>query len=987
MGYLEQESAIVSNMKDDNPKEELEKLEESMLIQKSANEKQEKDHDNVILDHIKKLLKEGNQSEDENLKITQKIDDSKQISDPIDNHLKENMLGEHVYNYMKNSKEYQDLLKQSKQINAKITQNNEDSKQISDPIDNHIDDKTIGDNVFNYMKNSKEYQDLLKQSKVEHNKISQNTDDSKQISDPTNNHLSNKTLSEYVDNYMKNPKKYLDVLKLSKTENEKINHKNDDNKQDLINNHLNDKSLSEHMDNHLKLSKETENYAPLMNDGLLKDISQIAPSFTSRHSSPDSTTTSESQDTTVEQQLHELELEKEMLKEKERHLKLMSELKGKEQSKYQSKENMKDDSEKESTGQSTNHILSTSENGKNDKDTDISTDNIPKKYNNSTQDSEKTDEHIDHMLPNKNEANSTNLLDSTKENDKSETRIDHVFHMIPGKSESNSTSENDKSEGHIDHMLPSTAESNSTKSEIEIEKNDDQKGSSGSTKQMDQKEEQEKNENDKNTLKLQHMLHLTNAKQNSSLLEDSVTEPNVLNRHTKGILRDITLKYAKEKMATLNGIEHKKHSEEESSGGDSSVHQKFSPQETVSISPSNSKSHTAGSKAGTQEENYNVAIETKSIPSQIENSKDRKKKNRRDEKLGLPINNPTPNDDDNIEPHANFHHNFHSKLLENERSQRIISPIHSPLSKSTKESVRYIHHHRRAPSMMDGLLPPAGMGRPKIEILHHHVSAILEPPLVSYHTDSNHHAIITESIPGFRGAVNTLANLLKHKVIPSGLSEKSTFIKPKSFKLVDVTASKKGFGRPPSKPRSYLLNELRNRIKMLAIKRHFARKNNAIKHQNRQKLFLSNISSRDTKYSHPLNSIEPKVEAGNILVPASTSNKIITLTHGHGRDDQSNVIIPGSSYARILPVGKGSDPGDITRSQFPKINEERHPSIEDVFNIIGSEDQINARNEIGSTNRRNRVLKTNDGNDLKNLISKINHDAPSELEQTESLVL
>lgn len=388
-----------------------------------------------------------------------------------------------------------------------------------------------------------------------------------------------------------------------------------------------------------------------------------------------------------------------------------------------------------------------------------------------------------------------------------------------------------------------------------------------------------------------------------------------------------------------------------------------------------------------------VSVENKEeVSNKTSDDSDRPSRNgllryqKESEKLGLPITNPSPKDDNSMEPHPHFHHTFHSfdgsGHSPSKAPLNFISPIHSPL----KEAMDTKREHRksRGPTILDSIdqMPPAGMGKPTVQdgSNAHHVYPIQEPsPLVSYHNDSDHHAVLTDDKTN-DGVPNTMSNLLKHKTIPSTIAEidiqadsndlnvtpYARIIKPKSSKLIDVVATKKGFGKRPKKPKSYLLKELRQKLRMLALKRHltnqFLKQWKRMNGSGNENSTFHNASFK--RLSLPMyRKHKHHIKNSSILVPVSTSNKIITINHTNTSLSDSNVIIPGSVNRKVQSKVnlfessyEGVNPADITRSVMPKVKNTttHHRSIEDVFNILSSEDQISKRAIISNQARGKR---------------------------------
>ena len=401
--------------------------------------------------------------------------------------------------------------------------------------------------------------------------------------------------------------------------------------------------------------------------------------------------------------------------------------------------------------------------------------------------------------------------------------------------------------------------------------------------------------------------------------------------------------------------------------------------------------------------NANVNKVTHNINTQILNEKQLNKNvsNIAEEKLGLPINNPKPNAEVGYQPHANFHATFHSPQTSSSnhfRNSNSISPVHltnqntdssliqvmpeikinSKESNQNTGSLLQIKHFRHkepsitnAESNSGSIVPPAGMGRPRTS----HVTDIMEPPLIAYRTDSNHRAILNspnKPLIGFpfnafhksENEMEDIKNFLKHKTIPSrpGIS-KLRFIKPKStFYKVDVIGTKKGFGKLPKKPKSYLLKELKQKLHLIALKRHLER--SLLRRMHRHK-YLTALKRNSTHIRR--NDLKFGNNMSTVLVPTSSKNSFNNKTQ-----EIKNIIIPGSKYRffkesniKLELDDALLNPGDITRSILPKANltstigstTNRTDSIEDVFNILGSDSQVNRRSFIPKiTHRRFRKL-------------------------------
>ena len=387
-------------------------------------------------------------------------------------------------------------------------------------------------------------------------------------------------------------------------------------------------------------------------------------------------------------------------------------------------------------------------------------------------------------------------------------------------------------------------------------------------------------------------------------------------------------------------------------------------------------------------------------------------KEKEEENVGLPINNPKPGTDVGYQPHANFHNTFHSHPTTHFESSRFISPIHSPIRHTepmTHSAVSTTHEHKfygnyqpstgsllkikhfrhKAPSIMNNFnsplgsnfLPPAGMGKPRFT----HVTDIMEPPLISYRTDANHRAVFNNPNVNFFSSprsANTFSNLLKHKEIPTAHDkslkennnvesesikeeESARYIKPKSSrnrKVIDVTASKKGFGTLPKKPKSYYIKEIKHKLHLLALKQNIEKhllkrlrhhpKLYAWDNYTEDKKNLNNFST-DSSGDYDSTFLVHKNKS-NVLVPLSSKEPIKNLTK-----ENKNIIIPGSKYKLLNGPKKSTEdsnsanPGDITRSILPKANDTfssfpdgQPSSIEDVFKVLGSDNQIIRRSII-----------------------------------------
>ena len=419
----------------------------------------------------------------------------------------------------------------------------------------------------------------------------------------------------------------------------------------------------------------------------------------------------------------------------------------------------------------------------------------------------------------------------------------------------------------------------------------------------------------------------------------------------------------------------------------------------TSIEPSK----TATVKIEPSSHDANVNKTTDNVNTQIlnENQLNKNVFNMSEEKLGLPINNPKPNAEVGYQPHANFHATFHSPQSSSSNhihNSKLISPVHSTKQSADSSLIQVMpeikindkesnqntgsllqikHFRHKEPSVTNtelnsaSIVPPAGMDKPRIS----HVTDIMEPPLIAYRTDSNHRAILNspnKPLIGFpfnafhksENEMEDIKNFLKHKTIPSrpGI-RKLRFIKPKStFYKVDVVGSKKGFGKLPKKPKSYLLKELKQKLHLIALKRHLER--SLLRRIHRHK-FLAALKHNSTHIRR--NSLQFGNNMSTVLVPTSSKNYFNNETK-----ENKNIIIPGSKYKflkeRNIKLELDSvplNPGDITRSVLPKANftstigstTNRTDSIEDVFNILGSNSQVNRRSFIPErTHRRIRKL-------------------------------
>jgi len=380
-----------------------------------------------------------------------------------------------------------------------------------------------------------------------------------------------------------------------------------------------------------------------------------------------------------------------------------------------------------------------------------------------------------------------------------------------------------------------------------------------------------------------------------------------------------------------------------------------------------------------------------------------------DERPGLPINNPKPNADDGYTPHANFHTTFRSKLTpdlphhSSKRKGNLLNPysitphyisqsmLRNQLRDSEQPTLHIKHFRHKHLSMINELpsvLPPAGMGRPKASVEHIEDSA---EPIESSSSKINQREVMNSMQPFFESMPKSLNTFLKHKITPAiedisitddknylfpaentmPTSEKSVarIIKPKSAlnsKLIDVSASKKSFGKLPQKPKGYLLNEIKHKLRILTIKRHIEKQLKKYHHHKKHLKNLRNINNAsllNNKTNQVLNNVTEKLITQNskILVPHSAAS---LLSYPDEDYSSTNVIVPDSKYKKIIQNFKDDSnvfdknllDNDVTRSILPKAGNNltvytngKAESIEEVFNIIGSEDQINKRSIIQKT--------------------------------------
>lgn len=316
--------------------------------------------------------------------------------------------------------------------------------------------------------------------------------------------------------------------------------------------------------------------------------------------------------------------------------------------------------------------------------------------------------------------------------------------------------------------------------------------------------------------------------------------------------------------------------------------------------------------------------------------------------------------------------------------------ITSPLSNENTAAEISTSLSQKAPSLMNFTPETSGSKRQSptkyvsstrsnkavgVTEAHHHNYPIMEPPPLNAEKFSTSSLIssdrsetiqspspLTSSFSPLKSSANDgiVSNLLKHKSIPTvldalrGSIPSVRFIRPKSSS-VDVKPSKKSFGgKLPLKPKEYLLQELKADLKLLTSKRHFI--NKSVSHEVKHKVFDDKKNSTGFSTLHPVKTLVQNATKINtpghqlpvrkgVLVPYKRN--VTLLTPGDYKTVEKHHLVPPTSKS----TSKNSTKNNTIESRSTislsrtsnnaKTNSEKETpeNIEDVFNILQSEDQ------------------------------------------------
>lgn len=180
------------------------------------------------------------------------------------------------------------------------------------------------------------------------------------------------------------------------------------------------------------------------------------------------------------------------------------------------------------------------------------------------------------------------------------------------------------------------------------------------------------------------------------------------------------------------------------------------------------------------------------------------------------------------------------------------------------------------------------------------------------------------------------------------LPETASLVKHYSPKLLDVTASKRHL---PYKHRPSSILSARfpkTSLRQSIFKYLMAKKRAGTVFTPRDALILfpSNTANSRRRIEHHHFKFNTSTNDEPHLTPAEDSKLKPVNTAMNSTNIESKILIPGQSTASF---SSSVDPGDITRSVLPK-NNANTTLIEDVFNILGSEDQISYRSNVTRPN-------------------------------------
>merc|ERR1719494_1038813 len=265
-------------------------------------------------------------------------------------------------------------------------------------------------------------------------------------------------------------------------------------------------------------------------------------------------------------------------------------------------------------------------------------------------------------------------------------------------------------------------------------------------------------------------------------------------------------------------------------------------------------------------------------------------------------------------------------------STKVPSDMSSGIFSPTETAVSHHHKNGPSIAQLSKETVTSLIESPSVGHKSRHIGLIEEPAesaIVSFHGDASPYATITESELGHEFKPNTMMNLLKHRgsipdsffkklikskhknpvlspsvrdqssasllkvQVPShgGISAKTSaeIVSPKlqghetvtgvsmaaivppaliRHKMVDVAAAKKGFGKLPIKPKSYLIKELQDKLQYLTL-RHSLLKYRRLHHKH-----VNGTGKSIVPLSNDPNYVVMHAGAPNVDVPSSNNHLV-----------------------------------------------------------------------------------------------------------------